>query len=245
MSETSLARRVAAHNPDMPATGDAEDPLAAADDGRRLHGDDREPAIRLDTVRRSDRGEISLGPRRDPGRVHAVRFDRNLAGADRSVVRRQIWSARGAVVRRDDDRDRLGDQRARRLARAALHRRDRRRHRRRLDLRHLRRQCAEMVSGPPRPCRGLHRGRLRRRRGADRRADLADDRGQRLSSARFCVFGLGQGVDGVPAGAVHSPAADGDGCGEEEARDPADLAEHRAARRRCARRRSGCSTPPS
>src|ERR1700761_3130584 len=36
-------------------------PLATTRDGHRLHGHDREPSIRLDAVRRSDRREISLG----------------------------------------------------------------------------------------------------------------------------------------------------------------------------------------
>ena len=51
---------------------------------------------------------------------------------------------------------------------------DLRRHRRRLGVRHLRRQCAEMVSGSPRPRGGRDRRRLRRgrrdHRGADRQA---------------------------------------------------------------------------
>src|SRR5580704_750576 len=63
-------------------------PLDDARDGHRLHGDGREPAIWLDAVRRSDRCEISLGPRGDSARLHAVRGDRDLARAGRSLVRR-------------------------------------------------------------------------------------------------------------------------------------------------------------
>ena len=54
------------------------------------------------------------------------------------------------------------------------------RHRRRRRLRHLRRQRAEMVSGQARPCRRHHRGGIRRRLGADGRADPGHDQGFRL-----------------------------------------------------------------
>ena len=107
-------------------------PLAAARDGHRLHGDDREPAIRLDAVRRSDRREKPLGPRRDPARLHDLRGDGNLAGPDRSLVRRQIRSEHRRDVRRRDDHAGLGAEFLCRLADAALCRRRHRRHRRRL-----------------------------------------------------------------------------------------------------------------
>src|ERR1700760_239510 len=63
-------------------------PLVATCDGHRLHGDDREPAIWLDAVRRSDRCKIPLGTRGDPARLHALRGDRDLARAGRGLVRR-------------------------------------------------------------------------------------------------------------------------------------------------------------
>ena len=66
--------------------------LGAAGLRHHLHGDDRQPAIRLDAVRQSDRPEISLGPRRDPGRLHDLRADRDLAGADRRLPDRQVRS---------------------------------------------------------------------------------------------------------------------------------------------------------
>ena len=65
-------------------------------------------------------------------------------------------------------------------AQRLLSRHDRRRHRRRRRLRHLRRQRAEMVSRQARPRRRHHRGRLRRRLGADGGADPGDDQGLRL-----------------------------------------------------------------
>ena len=67
---------------------------------------------------------------------------------------------------------------------AAVHRRDRRRYRRGFGLRHLRRQRAEMVSRPPRPCRRRHRRRLRRRRRDHRGADRQHDRGAAATRAR-------------------------------------------------------------
>ena len=149
-------------------------------DGHRLHGDDRQPAIWLDPVRRSDRRQISLGPGGDPARLHAVRGDRDLAGPDRSLVRRQIRPERRDHVRRRDDRARLGAELLCQLAGRALRRRDHRRHRRGFGLRHLRRQRAQMVSRPSRPCRRRHRRRLRRRCCDHRGADRQHDRSARL-----------------------------------------------------------------
>ena len=107
--------------------------------------------------------------------------DRDLAGPDRSLVRRQIRPAHRGHVRRRDDRAGLGPQLLRDSLIAALCRRRRRRHRRRLGLWHLRRQRAEMVSRPARPRRRRHRRRLRRRCGDHRGADRQHDRHQRLS----------------------------------------------------------------
>ena len=194
-------------------------PLDAACDGHRLHGDDRQPAIWLDAVRRSDRCEISLGPRGDPARLHALRGDRDLAGAGRGLVRRQIRPARRHRVRRRDDRARLDPQLLCRLARAALCRRHHRRHRRRLGLRHLRRQCAEMVSRSPRPRRGRDRCRFRRGRGAHRGADRKHDRRQRLSE-RVLHLRHRTRRDRVHPRLLPAPAVGRD-AGQEEAAQPA------------------------
>src|SRR4051812_1243694 len=40
---------------------------------RHLHGDDRQPAIRLDVLRAGNPEGVRLGPGCDPGRLHAVR----------------------------------------------------------------------------------------------------------------------------------------------------------------------------
>ena len=56
-----------------------------ADFRHHLHGDDRQPAIRLDAFRRSDRQQIPLGSSGDSGRLHDFRVDGNVAGADRGL----------------------------------------------------------------------------------------------------------------------------------------------------------------
>src|SRR5580698_8663300 len=50
--------------------------------GRRLHGADRKPPVRLDAVRQSDEQGAWLEPRRDPGRLRDLHRHRNLADAD-------------------------------------------------------------------------------------------------------------------------------------------------------------------
>src|SRR6185436_19409313 len=67
------------------------DALGAAYLRHHLHGDDRQPAIWMDALRQSDRSEISLGPRSDPSRLHDLRSDRDVAGADRRLFDRQVW----------------------------------------------------------------------------------------------------------------------------------------------------------
>ena len=121
-----------------------------------------------------------MGSRIDPVGVHAVRAVRDLAGAGRRMVRRQIRSAPRCSDRRHSLRDRMGDQRAGHHAQRLLSRHDRRGHRRRRRLRHLRRQCAEMVSGQARPCRRHHRGGFWRGLGTHGGADPGHDQGFRL-----------------------------------------------------------------
>ena len=121
-----------------------------------------------------------MGSRLDPVGLHAVRSVRDLAGAGRRLVRRQIRSAPRRSRRRRSLRDRMGDQRQGDNAQRLLSRHDRRGHRRRRRLRHLRRQRAEMVSRQARSCRRHHRGRIRRGLGAHRRADPGHDQGFRL-----------------------------------------------------------------
>src|SRR5262245_19786825 len=62
--------------------------MGSADLRHHLHGDDRQPAIRLDAVRQSDRTKISLEPGEHPGRLHAVRSLRYVVGADRRLFDR-------------------------------------------------------------------------------------------------------------------------------------------------------------
>src|SRR5215469_1850945 len=64
------------------------EPAASAVPGHHLHGDDRQPAIRLDVLRQSHEQAIRLGAEGHRLRVHAVRAVRDLAGADRGLVRR-------------------------------------------------------------------------------------------------------------------------------------------------------------
>ena len=154
--------------------------LDATGDRRRRDGDDRQLSIWLDVLRPRHPEEIRMGSRLDPVGVHAVRAVRDLAGAGRRLVRRQIRSAPRRSRRRHPLRDRMGDQREGDDAQRLLSRHDRRRHRRRRRLRHLRRQRAEMVSRQARPRRRHHRGRIRRGLGADGRADPGDDQGFRL-----------------------------------------------------------------
>src|ERR1700733_210278 len=92
--------------------------------------------------------------------------------------RRYARSARSKADgrgRRRFCRARLDHQRQSRLAGNPLSRRGRVRHRRRRHLRHLRRQCREMVSRPPRSRRRPDRSRIRRRRGRHRNSDPDDD----------------------------------------------------------------------
>src|SRR5947209_13761120 len=55
---------------------------------RRRNGDDRQLPVWLDVLRPRHPEEIRLGSRLDPVGVHAVRAVRDLAGADRGLVRR-------------------------------------------------------------------------------------------------------------------------------------------------------------
>src|SRR4051812_49856501 len=73
--------------------GTDEESLAAARGGRRLHGDDRQPAIWLDAVRAADPRQAWLAARRHPGGVLDLRHHRGLAGAARGLVRRPLRPA--------------------------------------------------------------------------------------------------------------------------------------------------------
>jgi len=154
------------------ARGDAMGPTRPR---HHLHGDDRQPAIRLDAVHRSDRTEVPLGPGGHSGRLHDLRRDRNVAAASRGVLDRSFRPAGHGVHRRRAGRDRLGHQFRGRLARSILPRRHHHRARRQSDLRRHRRQCAEMVPRPARPCRRPHLRRLRCRRSPHRCAPRQHD----------------------------------------------------------------------
>ena len=120
--------------------------LGSVDFRHHLHGVYRQPAIRLDAIRQSDRSEISLGPCGDSGRLHHLRPDRNLAGADRGLSHRQIRPAHHDQHERCADCGRLDAERLCGLALPALSGSCHRRHRRRRHLRRLGRQRAQVVS---------------------------------------------------------------------------------------------------
>ena len=114
------------------------------------------------------------------------------------------------------------------LAGAALCGSRRRRPWRRRGVRHLRRQRAEMVSGPPRPCRGRDRRRLRRGCCDHCCADREHDRGQRLSK-RVPVFRHRARRDRFPPRLLHSSAVGGDARQEETAQSAANQDRFHAA----------------
>src|SRR3954468_7174177 len=62
--------------------------LDAVGHRRSRHGDDRELSIWLDILRPRHPEEIRMGPRIDPVGIHPLRAVRDLAGADRGLVRR-------------------------------------------------------------------------------------------------------------------------------------------------------------
>ena len=178
--------------------------MAAACPRHRLHGDDRQPAIWLDAVRPSDRQtDIRLGPRGDPGRVHDLRrrprpgWCRSRAGSSTGSGRGRSCCCGGMLIG------------AAWMMNASPTR---------LTLLYvgaaiggigagvvygdLRRQRAEMVPRPARPRRRPDRGGLRRRLGADRRADLRHDHDsgyQRPSSVSASGRASSSAVRAVPA----------------------------------------------
>ena len=116
-----------------------------------------------------------------------LRADRDLAGAGRRLVRRSLRPADRRADRRRPGRHRLGDEFAcADSLTMPLHRRGDRRHRRGRGLRHLRRQCAQVVPRPARAGRWPDRGRLRRGLGAHHHPDPGHDRLERLSRRRSC-----------------------------------------------------------
>ena len=146
----------------------------------RLHVDDRQPAIRVDSVRQPDPSRARLESRRDPDRVYGLRLYRDVAGSDRGLVRRPLRPAHRRDVRGRARRGGLARRCIRFVpVRPLRWRADRRRGRRR-GLRHLRRQRAEMVPGSPRPRCRRDGSRLWRRRSADGDPDSRDHRELRL-----------------------------------------------------------------
>ena len=182
-------------------------PLAAVADRHRLHGDDREPPVRLDAVRGADRAEARLGPCFHPGRLHHLRAHRDMAGADRRLVRRPLRSQDRRGDRRRAGRHLVDAERLCQHARHALHLGRDRRHRRRRRLRHLRRQRAEMVSRQARPGGRPDRCRFRRRLGAHHHPDPGHDPQFRLRGDLLLVRSR-PGPGGLRPGLVASrPAA--------------------------------------
>ena len=154
--------------------------MGAAGAGDHLHGDDRQPAIRMDALRQSDARQDGMDERADPGRVLHLRADRDVARSRRGLADGQVraaaggagrWRAGGPVVGAQLDGDLAGD---------ALLRGRGRRCRRRLRVRHVRRQRAEMVSGQARPRRRPHGRGIRCRCRDHGRADFQRDPRQRL-----------------------------------------------------------------
>ena len=84
--------------------------MDATDHRRHLHGVRRQPAIRLDAVRQSDRREVSLGTRRHSSGIHHLRADRDLARPGRRLPGRPLRAAMGGDRRRHPRRHCLGDQ---------------------------------------------------------------------------------------------------------------------------------------
>ena len=131
--------------------------------GHRLHGDDRQPAIRLDVVCRSDEQGARLADSRHPNRLQHLRRARDMAHADRGLDRRSSGSATRPEVDGCAGGILIGiawvinahaDSLAVLYLGAVLIRRRRRR-----NLRDLRRKRGEMVSRPARSrCRLDGRG---------------------------------------------------------------------------------------
>src|SRR5437899_930502 len=83
-------------------------PMDTAGHGHRLHGDDREPAVWLDPVRQSHRGQIRLDQGCDSSCLHDFRVDGNVAGSHRGLFGRPLRSAACRVYRRAAMRSGLG-----------------------------------------------------------------------------------------------------------------------------------------
>ncbi len=149
-------------------------PLDPAAAGHHLHGDDRQPAVRLDALRQPDLGQIRVDQGLDPGGLHDLRAAGDVARARRRLSRRQVRAASRRAGRRPHVRHRLGDELLRQLAPAALRGGRGERARGRRGLRHLRGQRAQVVSRSARACGRPHRRRVRRGLRADRAADPGD-----------------------------------------------------------------------
>ena len=149
--------------------------MGAVDRRPHLHGDGRQPAIRLDAVRRPHRRQVRLEQGRDPGHLHHLRPARDVASARGRVPGRSVRSKVDDRRRRRALRPRLDDQFLRRFPGDVLFRRGARRHRRRCRVRHVYRQCREMVPRSARARGGSDRGRLRRRFGGDHHPDRQHD----------------------------------------------------------------------
>ncbi len=154
--------------------------MGAVGSGRHLHGLRRQLAVRMDAVRQSHRCQVPLGPQRHSGGFHHLRADRDLAGSRRRLPGRSIRAEMGGARRRHSGRHRMDAEFDRQLTPDPVFCRRDRRCRDRLRLRHLRRQCAQMVPGPSRSRRRHHGFGLRRRRRTDHRAHPAHDQFLRL-----------------------------------------------------------------
>src|ERR1700719_2903379 len=142
----------------------------------RLHGDDRQSAIRLDFVCEPDRPEIPLGPRGDPGSLHYLCINRDLARPGRGLVGRSFRAKDRGPGRRRSGRHLVGDKFARGRTVDPLHRSGDWRHRRR---------------------RGLAAGLTAAGFGAGSALTIIPIQGMIQSSgyeATFLWFGIGQGV---------------------------------------------------
>ncbi len=154
--------------------------MDAAHDGHRLHGDDREPAVRLDAVRQSDRRQIRMDQGSDSGCLRHFRPDGDLAGSHRGLPGRPLRAATRRDGRRPLLRHWLGIEFVCGFAGYPLLRGGDQRHWCRRGLWNVRRQCAQVVFRPPRAGGRPHGSGLRRRVGADHPPDHGDHKVERL-----------------------------------------------------------------
>ena len=147
----------------------------------RVHGHGGQSSVRLDDLRQSHRRPLPLGQGRHSGGIYNLYPPGNLAGALRGLPGRPLRSSALGYRGRISDRIVLDRLFAGSHAGNALRGSGDRRHRHRPGVRHVHRQCREVVPEAPRPGRGPHGRGIRRGRGAHDRAADAIAKFERLS----------------------------------------------------------------